>query len=63
MKSDEGGVLRRDRTKPPLLVPLVLLGCKVEVTELSQGGAYAGGTYSIVRTEPTCGGKPLRAAL
>ena len=29
----DGGLLTEDRTKPPMLVPLTLLGCKVEVAD------------------------------
>ena len=42
------------------LVPLTLLGCKVEVRELSAGGAYAGSTYAITKLQPACGGPQLQ---
>ncbi len=42
----EGNVLREDRSRPPLLVPLGLLGCKVGVSRQSAGGAYDGDTPS-----------------
>ena len=56
----EAGVLREDRSRPPCLVPLALLGCKVEVSELASGGAYGGSTYAIVQAAPLCGGPRLR---
>ena len=53
-------VLSEDGTRPPLLVPLALLGCKVEVRELSSCDAYWGGEYELVRPAPTCGGPMLQ---
>ena len=51
---------REDRSRPPWLVPLVLLGGKMEAEELSAGGAYAGSTYSIGALVPTSGGPALQ---
>ena len=56
----EVGVLREDRSRPPCLVPLALLGCKVVVSERASGGAHAGSTYAIVQAAPLCGGPQLR---
>lgn len=56
----EGSIPREDRSSPPLLVPLLLLGCKVHVQELTQGGAYSGGTCTVLRVDPSCGGPELR---
>ena len=55
----EGTVLCEDRTRAPLLVPLGLLGCKVEVAPLSAGGAYHCDSYTLGSIVPTCGGAPL----
>ena len=44
----EEGVLREDRSKAPLLMPLVRLGCKVEVEELTAGDAYRSGSWRLV---------------
>jgi hypothetical protein len=55
-----GGRLCEDRSQPPLLAPLTLLGCMVEVEERSPGDAYVGATYTIIRTEPSCGGPALK---
>ena len=56
----EGTSLREDRTRAPLLVPLGLLGCKVEASLQSAGGAYHGDTYALGQSIPTCGGAPLQ---
>ena len=45
--SDGEGVLCDDRTRPPLLVPLTLLGCRVDVLEESPAHTYTGGSYLI----------------
>ena len=48
-----------DRTRPPLLVPLTLLGCRVDVLEESPAHTYTGGSYLISRLLPECGGPRL----
>ena len=57
---EANGILSEDRTRPPLLVPLTLLGCRVEGVELSSGGAFTGSTYSIGEALAASGGPPLR---
>ena len=59
--ADGDGVLREDRTQAPLLVPLALLGCKVEMTELSAGSAYTSRTCRAGMAVVESGGPPLRA--
>ena len=56
----EGNVLCEDRACAPQLVPLGLLGCKVDVALLSEGGAYHGDTYTLGEAVPTCGGEVLQ---
>ena len=46
--SDGEGVLCDDRTRPPLLVPLTLLGCRVDVLEESPAHTYTGGSYFVL---------------
>ena len=57
---DSAGVLREDRSKPPQLLPLTLLGCKVEVRIHYTGSAYQSGQYTVVRHVTSCGGVRLR---
>ena len=59
--ADADGVLREDRSEAPSLVPLVRLGCKLELEELTAGDAYQSGSWRLVGTAPACGGAPLQA--
>ena len=43
-----------------MLVPLTLLGSKVELLTHSAGNAYTSGQYTVVRCVPSHGGQPLR---
>ena len=62
----EGGLLREDRSQPPLLVPLSLLGCKVHVEECAARDAdagsacYSGSSCRALEADPSCGGAALR---
>ena len=53
-------MLRDDRSRPPLLTPLALLGCKVEVLELAAGSAYKSGQYMVWGEIPSAGGSRLQ---
>ena len=55
-----GGTWTEDRTRPPMLVPLTLLGCRVTVEELVIGDAYSGTEYEVAEPRPTHGGPLLR---
>ena len=54
------GVLRDDRRVAPQLVPLALLGCKMEATLLTAGGAYVGDAFTLGARVRSHGGAPLR---
>ena len=56
----EDGVLRDDRRVAPQLVPLALLGCKMEATLLTAGGAYVGDAFTLGARVRSHGGAPLR---
>ena len=56
----EGGTLREDLSRPPVLMPLALLGCKVEAEPLSPGGACTGATFRMGGHVEGCGGEALR---
>ena len=51
---------RGSEPRAAALVPLGLLGCKVETSLRSKGGAYHGDTYTIGQLVSTCGGAPLQ---
>ena len=58
---DAAGRLREDRSRPPSVVPLALLGCQVELREFacSRWRCKSEDVFEVVRLEPTCGGAPL----
>ena len=53
-------MLRDDRRVAPQLVPLALLGCKMEATLLTAGGAYVGDAFTLGARVRSHGGAPLR---
>ena len=55
-----GGTWTEDRTRPPMLVPLTLLGCRVTVEELVIGDAYSGTEYEVAEPRLTHGGPLLQ---
>ena len=56
----QDGALRDDRRVAPQLVPLALLGCEMEVTLHTAGGAYVGDAFTLGARVPSHGGAPLR---
>ena len=57
------GLLRDDHSQAPLLVPLTLLGCRVEVEVRSPGDAYTSATYEAMALQPACGGEKLHTLI
>ena len=58
---DAAGRLCEDRSRPPSMVPLAMLGCQVELQDLvcSRWRCTSEDVFELVQLEPTCGGAPL----
>ena len=62
-RRDADGRLCEDRSSAPLVVPLAMLGCKVEVREVSRSAVrcVSEDVFEMVRLEHLCGGEQLRS--